>query len=140
MGFEREKEMKKAGTNYRMSSIGDIQTLGRVTLRDELALTGSEISVNELPAGGSVPFVHSHKRNEEVYIILKGRGRFYIDGEEFDVEEGNVIRVDPAAGRCVRADGQTPIRYLCIQTEANSLVQFTQGDGVILDAKPSWLK
>jgi len=40
----------------------------------------------------------------------------------------------------VRADGQTPIRYLCIQTEANSLVQFTQGDGVILDAKPSWLK
>jgi len=42
--------MKKAGTNYRMSSIGDIQTLGRVTLKDELALTGSEISVNELPA------------------------------------------------------------------------------------------
>lgn len=132
--------MKKAGTNYRMSSIGDIQTLGRVTLKDELTLTGSEISVNELPAGVSVPFVHSHKRNEEVYIILKGRGRFYIDGEEFDVEEGNVLRIDPAAARCVRADGQTPIRYICIQTEANSLIQFTQGDGVILDAKPSWLK
>jgi mannose-6-phosphate isomerase-like protein (cupin superfamily) len=132
--------MKKAGTNYRMSSIGDIHTLGRVTLKDELALTGSEISINELPAGVSVPFVHSHKRNEEVYIILKGRGRFYIDGEEFDVEEGNVLRIDPAAARCVRADGQTPIRYICIQTEVNSLIQFTQGDGVILDAKPSWLK
>jgi len=132
--------MKKMGKNYKVSSIGDIQTLGRVTLKNELALTGSEISVNELPAGGSVPFVHSHKRNEEVYIILKGRGRFYIDGEEFEVEEGSVIRVDPAGARCLRADSRRPIRYICIQTAANSLVQFTQGDGVILEVKPSWLK
>ena len=132
--------MKKTGKNYRVSSVGDIQTLGRVTLKDELALTGSEISVNELPAGASVPFVHSHKRNEEVYIILKGKGQFYIDGEEFEVEEGSVIRVDPAGARCLRADGQMPIRYTCIQTEANSLVQSTRDDGVILEVKPSWLK
>lgn len=132
--------MKKTGTNYRVSSVGDIQTLGRVTLKGELALTGAEISVNELPAGASVPFVHSHKRNEEVYIILKGKGQFYVDGDEFEVEEGSVIRVDPAGARCLRADDQMPIRYLCIQTEANSLVQFTQGDGVVLETKPTWLK
>jgi mannose-6-phosphate isomerase-like protein (cupin superfamily) len=131
--------MEKTGTNYQVASIGDIRKRGRVTLKDELALTGSEISVNELPPGVSVPFVHSHKRNEEVYIILKGKGQFYVDGEEFEVEEGNVIRVDPAGARCVRADGQTPIRYICIQTEANSLVQFTRDDGVILEAKPTWL-
>lgn len=87
-----------------------------------------------------MPFVHRHKRNEEVYIVLKGKGQFYVDGEEFDVEEGSVIRVDPADARCLSADGRTPIRYLCIQTEANSLVQFTQGDGVILETKPTWLK
>jgi len=132
--------MKKTGTNYKMSSIGDIQSLGRVTLKDELGLTGSEISVNELPAGASVPFVHSHKRNEEVYIILTGKGRFYLDGEELDVEEGDVLRVDPAAGRCMRADDRTPIRYICVQTEANSLVQFSRDDGVVLEDKPSWLK
>jgi len=132
--------MEKAGTTYQVSSIGDIRALGRVTLKEKLALTGSEISINELPAGASVPFVHSHKRNEEVYIILKGKGQFYIDGEEFDVEEGSVIRVDPAGARCLRADGRIPIRYICIQTEANSLVQFTRDDGVILEAKPTWLK
>jgi len=132
--------MEKTGTNYRVSSIGDIQTLGRVTLKGELALSGSEISVNELPAGASVPFVHSHKRNEEVYIILKGKGQFYVDGDEFDVEEGSVIRVDPAGARCLRADGQSPIRYVCIQTEANSLVQSTQHDGVVQETKPTWLK
>ncbi|MEN6577629.1 MAG: cupin domain-containing protein [Phycisphaerales bacterium] len=132
--------MEKAGTTYQVSSIGDIQTLGRVTLKEKLALTGSEVSINELPAGASVPFVHSHKRNEEVYIVLKGKGQFYVDGEEFDVEEGSVIRVDPAGARCLRADDKIPIRYICIQTEANSLVQFTRADGVILETKPTWLK
>ncbi|MDY0357721.1 MAG: cupin domain-containing protein [Sedimentisphaerales bacterium] len=132
--------MKKTGTHYKTSSIGDIQTLGRVTLKGELALTGSEISINELPPGVSVPFVHSHKRNEEVYIILKGKGQLYVDGDEFEVEEGSVIRVDPAGTRCLRADGQTPLRYVCIQTEANSLVQFTQDDGVMSERRPSWLK
>lgn len=132
--------MEKTGTNYKVSSIGDIQTLGRVTLKDKLTLTGSEVSVNELPAGVSVPFVHSHQRNEEVYIILKGKGRFYVDGDEFAVEEGSVIRVDPAGARCLRADAQMPVRYICIQTEANGLVQFTQGDGVMLEVKPTWLK
>jgi len=132
--------MEKTGATYQVSSIGDIQTLGRVTLKEKLALTGSEISINELPSGASVPFVHSHKRNEEVYIILKGKGQFYLDGDEFDVEEGDVIRVDPAGARCLRADAQTAIRYLCVQTEAHSLVQFTRADGVISEAKPSWLK
>lgn len=132
--------MKKSGTHYKVSSIGDIQTLGRVTLNSELALTGSEISVNELPAGVSIPFVHSHKRNEEVYIILKGKGQFYIDGDEFDIKEGHVVRVDPTGARCLKADDQTSIRYICIQTEAKSLVQFTENDGNILKSKPSWLK
>lgn len=132
--------MNKTGKNYQASSVGDIPARGRAVLHDELSLTGSEISLNELPPGVSVPFVHAHKRNEEVYVILKGKGRFYVDGDEFEVEEGGVIRVDPAGARCITADSQSPIRYVCIQTEAKSLVQFTQGDGVILESKPSWLK
>jgi mannose-6-phosphate isomerase-like protein (cupin superfamily) len=132
--------MNKTGKNYKASAVGNVQTLGRVTLHDEFSLTGSEISINELPAGVSVPFVHAHKQNEEVYIILKGKGRFYIDGDEFEVAEGSVIRVDPAGQRCITADSQSPIRYACIQAKAQSLVQFTQGDGIILETKPSWLK
>lgn len=131
--------MAKAGKHYGTTSIGDIQTLGRVTLHDELQLTGSEISINELPAGASVPFVHTHKQNEEVYIILKGKGQFYLDGEEFPVAEGDVIRVDPAGARCIKADAQGPIRYVCIQTRAGSLAQFTQNDGLPAEGQPSWL-
>jgi len=132
--------MSTTAKNYQATSVGDIQAKGRVTLHKELALTGSEVSINELPPGVSVPFVHSHKRNEEIYIVVKGKGRFYVDGDEFEVAEGSVIRVDPAGQRCITADSQTPIRYVCIQTEAKSLVQFTEADGVILETKPSWLK
>lgn len=33
----------------------------RTELHEKLALTGAEISLNTLPAGANVPFVHSHK-------------------------------------------------------------------------------
>ena len=132
--------MTTTGRNYALTSIGDIETIGRVTLHGQLALTGSEVSVNELPPGVSMPFVHAHTRNEEVYIVVSGKGRFYVDGDEFDVTEGSVIRVDPAGARCVAADGQSPIRYICIQADAKSLVQFTENDGVPVEAKPTWFK
>jgi uncharacterized cupin superfamily protein len=132
--------MTKSGKNYQASSIGDIQAKGRVTLHDDYSLTGSEISINELPPGASVPFVHSHKRNEEVYLVVKGKGRFYVDGDEFEVAEGSAVRVDPAGARCLAADSQSSLRYVCIQTDAKSLVQFTQNDAIMSQAKPTWLK
>ena len=55
---------------------------GRVELHDKLALTGAEVSLNRLPAGAGVPFVHFHRNNEEIYGVLEGAGRAVIDGEE----------------------------------------------------------
>ena len=132
--------MNTTAKNYQATSVGNIQAKGRVTLHNELSLTGSEVSINELPPGVSVPFLHSHKRNEEVYIVVKGKGRFQVDGDEFEVTEGSVIRVDPAGQRCIAADSQSSLRYICIQTEAKSLVQFTESDGVILETKPTWVQ
>jgi uncharacterized cupin superfamily protein len=131
--------MVKTGKNFKVSSIGEISKIGRVTLHNELGLTGSEVSVNNLPAGVSIPFVHTHKQNEELYIILKGKGQFYIDGEEFAVAKGDVLRLDSAAARCVKADADSSLSYVCIQTQAGSLKGFTETDGVPVDAKPSWL-
>ena len=53
--------------NYTKTTIGKEN---RIELHEKLSLTGAEISLNELPAGASVPFVHSHKENEEIYGIL----------------------------------------------------------------------
>ena len=46
--------------NYNKSSVGND---ARVELHDKLNLTGAEVSINALPAGSNVPFVHSHKQN-----------------------------------------------------------------------------
>ena len=83
-------------TNYTKINIG---TEDRAELHDKLGLTGAEVSVNRLPAGAGVPFVHSHRRNEEIYGILAGAGRAIIDGENVSLAAGDWLRVAPAAKR-----------------------------------------
>ena len=46
----------------------------RIELHDTLGLTGAEVSVNYMPAGAGVPFVHAHRQNEEIYVISEARG------------------------------------------------------------------
>ena len=76
-------------------------TAARTELHELLHLTGCEASLNNLPAGVSIPFVHAHTKNEELYVILAGNGTFFVDGEEFAVKAGDAIRVDPNGQRCV---------------------------------------
>lgn len=61
----------------------------RVELHDKLGLTGCEISINQLAPASAVPFVHCHKANEEVYGVLEGAGKLYIDGEVVDIKAGD---------------------------------------------------
>lgn len=82
--------------NYAKTNIGNE---GRVELHEKLSLTGAEISINQLPAGASVPFVHSHKNNEEIYGILSGKGKAVIDNETIELTAGDWLRISPAAKR-----------------------------------------
>lgn len=127
--------------NYSTMNIGKFSNFnekGRITVGEDLGLTGCEISVNSLAAGTSIPFIHSHKLNEEVYIILSGEGTFYVDTEEFPIEEGSFIRVAPAGERTLKA-GDTELLYLCIQVQKDSLQQATKNDGFIHESKASWM-
>ena len=82
--------------NYTKTTIGKEN---RIELHEKLSLTGAEISLNELPAGANVPFVHSHKENEEIYGILSGNGKAIIDGEEISLSTGDWLKIAPAAKR-----------------------------------------
>ena len=68
----------------------------RVELHDSLNLTGAEVSISNLPAGAGVPFVHSHKQNEEIYAVLSGRGTMVVDGETVELQAG---RSNPRGGK-----------------------------------------
>jgi len=114
--------------NYTMKNIGHES---RTELHDALALTGAEISVNELPAGVGVPFVHAHKNNEEIYGVLAGKGKALIDGDEITLTAGDWLKVAPAAKRQFSATADCGITYICIQVKENSLQGYTADDAVI---------
>ena len=114
--------------NYKKVTVG---SEARAELHDSLSLTGAEISVNHLPAGVGVPFVHSHKQNEEIYGILEGKGKAVTDGETVELAAGDWIRVSPAAKRQFSAAEDADIRFICIQVKENSLEGYTKDDGVL---------
>jgi mannose-6-phosphate isomerase-like protein (cupin superfamily) len=143
--------MKANGKNYTVAHTGKLESLsereypgvtgkysGKLFLREELGLTGCEVSMNRLPAGKGMTFVHAHKRNEEVYIVLRGTGTFFVDGDEFEVREGSVIRIAPSGERAWKA-GAEDLYFICVQTDAGSLEQATREDGVVVQAKASWM-
>lgn len=103
----------------------------RTELHDKLSLTGAEISMNHLPAGASVPFVHSHKKNEEIYAILAGKGKVVIDGETVELAAGDWVRISPAAKRQFFASEDAAISFACIQVKENSLEGYTMEDAVV---------
>lgn len=103
----------------------------RVELHDQIGLTGAEISINNLPAGANVPFIHSHKHNEEIYAILEGKGKVVIDGENVNVSTGDWIRISPKAKRQFFADTDSSINYVCIQVKENSLEGYTIDDAIV---------
>jgi mannose-6-phosphate isomerase-like protein (cupin superfamily) len=123
--------MPNEGSNYAHVSIGSLKDVKRQELHDVLALTGVEVSLNRMAAGQAVPFLHSHKQNEEVYIFLEGEGTLVIDDDEIQVGEGSLVRVDPEGKRQIKAADDSGLFYVCVQASAGSLAQFSATDGVI---------
>ncbi len=115
-------------TNYAKTSVSDE---ARTELHDKLGLTGAEISINILPAGASVPFVHAHKNNEEIYGILEGEGKVVIDGESVALKAGDWVRISPAGKRQFFAADNCAMKYICIQVKENSLGEYTMTDAIV---------
>ncbi|MFR3430552.1 MAG: cupin domain-containing protein [Holdemanella porci] len=83
-------------SNYKKINVGNE---GRTELHEALSLTGAEVVVNTFLAGASVPFVHSHKNNEEIYGVIAGKGTAIIDGDTVEITAGDWLKISPAAKR-----------------------------------------
>jgi mannose-6-phosphate isomerase-like protein (cupin superfamily) len=115
-------------TNFKKVSVAND---ARTELHDKLQLTGAEISVNNLPAGAGVPFVHYHKKNEEIYFITGGKCKAVIDGETVELKAGDWLRISPTGRRQFSAAADEGISYICIQVRENSLEEYTADDAGI---------
>jgi mannose-6-phosphate isomerase-like protein (cupin superfamily) len=131
--------MIKQGTNYSSGRWLASAKMDKVFMGNDLGLTGSELSMGFLARGSGQPFVHSHKRNEEIYIVVSGHGLIHVDGEEWPLEPGAVVRVAAAGKRALRAAADSDLVFYCLQAETGSLKQATAGDGVVEEAAASWL-
>jgi len=111
---------------------------GKLFLGDKLGLTGMEVSLNSFPKGASMPFHHTHRDHEELYLFISGRGQFQVDGEIFEVESGSAVRVATAGKRCWRNTGEEPLVYIVIQAKENSIGCSAIADGQSVAEPVTW--
>jgi mannose-6-phosphate isomerase-like protein (cupin superfamily) len=61
---------------------------------------------------GSQQPLHRHQTQEQVYVIVRGRGQMLVGGEERAVGEGTLVFIPPGAEHAVRNDGSGLLVYL----------------------------
>ena len=65
-----------------------------------LELERAALSYQRVPPGYRFPYGHTHKTQEEVYVVLSGSGRMKLDAEIVELKQWDAVRVTP--GRTVR--------------------------------------
>lgn len=127
-----EVKLLNKGEKFAHASVGNLKVFeGKQFVKDATGATSCEISFGALPTGAEIPFFHSHRDNEENYIILSGAGRFQVNDEAFDIAEGSVIRVSTNCDRNIKCTSAEPLIYICIQAKEGSLGGYTMTDADI---------
>src|ERR687896_1190092 len=66
---------------------------------EALELEQSGLGYQRVPPGYRFPYGHTHKKQEEVYVVVRGSGRMKLDDEVVEVNEWDVVRVPPGTWR-----------------------------------------
>src|SRR5436190_22382601 len=64
-----------------------------------LGLEHSGLCYQRIPAGSRFPYGHTHRTQEEVYVVVRGSGRMKVDDEIVELSEWDAVRVPPGAWR-----------------------------------------
>ena len=64
-----------------------------------LELEQSGLSYQRIPPDYRFPYGHTHKEQEEVFVVVGGSGRMKLDDEIVEVEKWDVVRVPPGTWR-----------------------------------------
>jgi mannose-6-phosphate isomerase-like protein (cupin superfamily) len=96
------------------------------------------MSLNVVPPGEGMPFLHRHRQNDEVYVVVGGHGQFLVDGGCIYVSEGTVLRLGPAAARAWRNNSDAPLYFLCLQYRADSVIRGGTLDGQKVEGMLIW--
>ncbi len=89
------------------------------------------ISYFRYPAGLRSPMAHSHREQEEAYVVIGGSGRIRIDDEVHSIGQWDVVRVSPEAIRAFEA-GDSGLELIAVGSDRPE-----GGDGVL--AETAWI-
>ena len=64
-----------------------------------LELERSGLSIQRIPPGCRFPYGHTHEKQEEVYVVLRGGGRMKLDDEIVELRQWDAVRVPPGTWR-----------------------------------------
>jgi mannose-6-phosphate isomerase-like protein (cupin superfamily) len=64
-----------------------------------LELEDSALGHQYVPAGYRFPYGHTHRKQEEVYVVVRGSGRMKVDDEIVELKEWDAVRVPAGAWR-----------------------------------------
>ena len=64
-----------------------------------LELEQSGLSYQRIPPGYRFPYGHTHKEQEEVYVVVRGSGRMKAGDEIVELKEWDAVRVPPGTWR-----------------------------------------
>lgn len=70
-----------------------------------------------VPAGG-VSGEHRHTRTEELYFIVRGQARMWLDGIEHAAAVHDLILTGVGSAHELRADGDNPVEWLVIEVSS----------------------
>ena len=82
-------------------------------LKEDLNLKALGLSVARLPAGKGYTIMHQHEEQEEVYMVLSGRGIIHIDCKDISLQEGDFVNVVPESKRALKAANDSDLIFIC---------------------------
>lgn len=62
---------------------------------------------------GQETLLHKHRRTEELYHIIAGRGLMTLGEERFEVLPGDTVCIPPGTPHCISNIGTEALRILC---------------------------
>jgi mannose-6-phosphate isomerase-like protein (cupin superfamily) len=94
----QESEGGRRGLGGRVRPLTALETR---FAREPLETESTAISYLRLAPGERVPWGHTHKQQEEVYVVVNGSGRVKLDEDLVDLKQWDAVRIPPETMRNV---------------------------------------
>ncbi len=88
------KDLEDLGSNFDGAPDLEFRHASRA-----LELEQCGLCYQHIPPDYRFPYGHTHKEQEEVYVVVRGSGRMKLDDEIVEVKEWDVVRVPPGTWR-----------------------------------------